>query len=201
MQHQVSAVLLAAGSARRMGQLKQLLPLGSRTAIEHCANTILSSGVSDVVLVISSDGAPVSSVIEPLPIRVAVNPDIGSDMAASVRVALKALEDSASAVMICLADHPLVIQETIKAMLEAHQKNPEAVIIPSHNGRRGHPTLFPRKIIQEIFERSSLRDLVSRHESLIQYLVVGDRGVVLDMDRPEDYAMILQEYNSRKEYQ
>lgn len=182
-----------------MGQLKQLLLLGSLTAIEHCANTVLSSGVSDVVLVISSDGAAVSTAVEPLPIRVAVNPDNCSDMAASVRVGLNALENSASAVMICLADHPLVLQETIKAMLDAHQKNPEAVIIPSHNGRRGHPTLFPRKIIQEIFASSSLRVLISRHESLIQYVVVEDRGVVLDMDRPEDYAMILQEYTSRKE--
>ena len=184
-----------------MGQLKQLLPLGSLTAIEHCANTVLSSGITDVVLVISSDGAAVSSAIEPLPIRVAVNPDNGSDMAASVRVGLNALEDSASAVMICLADHPLVLQETINAMLATHQKNPEAVIIPSHNGRRGHPTLFPRKIIQEIFERSSLRDIIAAHVGMIVYENTEDDGVLLDMDTPEDYERVVKELAERERTQ
>lgn len=184
-----------------MGRLKQLLPLGSLTVIEHCAYTILSAGVSDVVVVIGPDGAAVSSAIEPLPVRVAINPDSCSDMAASVRVGLNALIERASAVLVCPADHPLVLQETIQAMLAGHQKNPAAVIVPSHNRRRGHPTLFPREIIREIFDSDSLRDLVSRHESLIQYLAVEDRGVVLDMDTPEEYALILEEYASRKEDQ
>jgi molybdenum cofactor cytidylyltransferase len=191
MQHQVSAVLLAAGSARRMGQLKQLLPLGSLTVIEHCANTIFSAGISDVVLVIGPDGEAVSSAVEHLPVRVAMNHDHGSDMAASVRVGLHALKDSASAVMICLADHPLVQSETMKLLLVRHQANPASIIIPSHNRRRGHPTLFPRKIIQEIFESSSLRDVIGAHVRMTVYLNTEDEGVLLDMDTPQDYERIL----------
>jgi CTP:molybdopterin cytidylyltransferase MocA len=199
MQHQVSAVLLAAGLARRMGQLKQLLPLGSLTVIEHSLNAILSAGVSDTVVVIGPDGTDVSFAIAHLPVTIALNPDSDSDMAASVRAGLNALNDTASSVLVCPADHPLVLPDTIKAMLVRHLENPKAIIIPSHNRRRGHPTLFPREIIQEIFESSSLRDIVSRHEALLDFLEVEDRGVVLDMDTPEDYALLLQEYAGRKE--
>jgi molybdenum cofactor cytidylyltransferase len=184
-----------------MGQLKQLLPLGSLTVIEQCLNTILSAGVPDVVVVIGPHGADVSATIAHLPVTLAVNQDRGSDMAASVRAGLNALKDTGSSVLVCLTDHPLVQPDTIKALLARHQENPAAIIIPSYNRRRGHPTLFPGEIIQEIFESSSLRDIVSRHETLIDFLVVDDWGVVLDMDTPEDYALILQEYAGRKENQ
>ena len=182
-----------------MGQLKQLLPLGSRTVIEHSVQALLSAEVPDIVVVIGPQGADVSSAIEYLSVAVAVNPDSSSDMAASVRVGLNALKDHTSSVLVCPVDHPLVLPETIKRLLSLQQKNPDAIIIPSHNRRRGHPTLFPRNIILEIFESSSLRDIVSRNEPLIEYLDVQDPGVVLDMDTPEDYALILQEYAGRKE--
>lgn len=182
-----------------MGQLKQLLPLGSLTAIEHSINSILSGGVSDVVVVIGPEGAEVSSAIGHLPVMIAENSDSNSDMAASVRVGLNSLKDRLSSVLVFPADHPLVLPDTIKELLTGHQNNPKAIIIPSHNRRRGHPTLFPREIIQEIFESSSLRDVVRRHELMIDFLEVEDCGVVLDMDTPEQYALILQEYTRRKE--
>ncbi len=182
-----------------MGQQKQLLPLGSRTIIEHCTHTLLTAGITDIVIVINPQGADVSSAIEHLPVTIAINPDSSSDMAGSVRIGLHRLNDRTSSVLVCPVDHPLVLPETINALLSQHQEYPGAIFIPSYDRRRGHPTLFPREIIQEIFESSSLREIVGRHEPLIKYLDVQDRGVVLDMDTPEDYALILQEYYARKE--
>ena len=180
-----------------MGQQKQLLPLGSLTIIEHCANTILSAGVSDIIVVIGPHGADVSSAIDHLPVVMAVNPDNGSDMAASVRVGLNALKDSSSAVLVCPVDHPLVLPDTIKALLVRHQENPESIIIPSHNRRRGHPTLFPRRIIREIFQSSSLRDIIAAHVLMLVYENTEDEGVLLDMDTPQDYERILRKFGNR----
>ncbi|MBI5847270.1 MAG: nucleotidyltransferase family protein [Nitrospirae bacterium] len=184
-----------------MGQLKQLLPLGSLTAIEHCINAVISAGVTDIVVVIGPHGEEISAAIGHKPVMLAANPDRGSDMAASVRVGLNCLKDHLSSVLVFPVDHPLVRPDTIKTLLAGHQKNPKAILIPSHARRRGHPTLFPRKVIQEIFECSSLRKIIGRNESVIEYLDVQDRGVMLDMDTPEDYALILQEYASQKENQ
>jgi len=184
-----------------MGQQKQLLPLGSRTIIEHCVQTMLTAGLSDIAVVINPQGAKVFSAIEHLPVAAAINPDSNSDMAASVRIGLNALKEQTSAVLVCPGDHPLVLPETMQALLSRHQKYPEAILIPSHNRRRGHPTLFPRGIIQEIYTSRSLRDIVSNNETCVQYLDVQDRGVLLDMDTPEDYALILQEYAAQKENQ
>ncbi|GAI05508.1 unnamed protein product, partial [marine sediment metagenome] len=41
----VSAILLAAGESKRMGKLKQLMPLGNTTIVEQTIDNLLSSGV------------------------------------------------------------------------------------------------------------------------------------------------------------
>ncbi len=179
-----------------MGRLKQLLPLGRHTVIEHTLNTILSAEVTDIVVVIGHDGGDLSSAINHMPVTIALNSDSGSDMAASVRVGLNELKYPESSVLVCPADYPLVLPDTIKALIARHDENSEAIIIPSHNRRRGHPTLFPRKIIQEIFERSSLRDIITSHAGKVVYENTSDEGVLLDMDTPEDYERILEKFSN-----
>jgi len=150
-------------------------------------------------VVIGPDGAAVSATLAHLPVTLAMNPDSGSDMAASVRAGLNGLKDSASSVLVCLVDHPLVLPDTMKALLARHQENPASIIIPSYNRRRGHPTLFPREIIQEIFASSSLRDIIAAHAGRIVYENTEDEGILLDMDTPEEYERILDKFSNSEQ--
>jgi len=179
-----------------MGQQKQLLPFNDRTIIEHCINSVIEAGISDVVVVLGTEGKEISKTIRALPVTVAVNDVPESDMAESVRVGLKTVMNDPTGILICLADHPLVRPETVKALLARHQANPASIIIPSFNRRRGHPTLFPKDIIQEIFDRNSLRDVIAAHAGIIFYENTEDAGVVLDMDTPQDYERILRKFSN-----
>ena len=191
MQHQVSAVLLAAGSAKRMGRPKQLLPLGDRTVIEHCIRTIIEAGIKDVVVVVGPDAGDITTAIHAFPVKTVINERRESEMAESVRTGLHAVDSASTGILVCLVDHPLVMPETLRALTEFHEKYPESVIIPSFKRRRGHPTLFPLRIIREIQTQCTLRDVINDHEKEIVYLNADDEGVLLDMDEPEDYEMIL----------
>ncbi len=50
----VSAVVLAAGAATRMGKLKQLLPYRGRTLIQHAVDQALQAGFDPVVVVVGA---------------------------------------------------------------------------------------------------------------------------------------------------
>jgi len=56
---QVSAILLAAGSSRRMGRIKQLLPLGNKPVISHCLDTLIASEINDIVVVLGQHRAEI----------------------------------------------------------------------------------------------------------------------------------------------
>ena len=179
-----------------MGRPKQLLLVRGKAAVRYCAETFISAGVSDIVVVVAK-GGPVGAAVQDLPVRVVCNEDPASDMAASVRVGLKAVSPDARFVLVGLADHPLVSSETVRTVLAESAKDPVKIVIPRYQGRRGHPTLFPRSIIEEIGEGHTLRDLISIHAGHVRYLDVDDEGVVLDMDTEEDYQKMVQKTEER----
>jgi CTP:molybdopterin cytidylyltransferase MocA len=113
-------------------------------------------------------------------------------MAESVRVGLGAVDGSSTGIFICLSDHPLVVTATLNAMGREHNVSPDAIIIPMFQGRRGHPTLFPRFILEELRIHSTLRDVINSHKDKILFFNVADEGVVMDMDTPEEYQKILE---------
>ena len=178
-----------------MGQIKQLLPLGDRTVIEHGLSTIIAAGIEDIVVVLGPDAGDVSKTIHHFPVRTVLNTQQESEMAESVRTGLKSVSADATGILICLADHPLVRPETLKALIGLHIMHPEAIIIPSFQRRRGHPTLFPRTVVHEFYVKGTMREVISDHEKDIVYLSVDDEGVLLDMDNPGDYKMILHRFS------
>jgi molybdenum cofactor cytidylyltransferase len=115
-------------------------------------------------------------------------------MAGSVRLGLREAEPASTGVLICLADHPLVSPATIRKIINAHSGSPEVIVIPVYKGRRGHPTLFPATVIQDIFSGKTLREVITAHAGSVRTIDVGDEGVVLDLDTPEDYERIRERF-------
>ncbi len=181
---------MAAGLSRRMGMCKQLLPLEGKPVIRHCLDNLLDGGISDIFVVIGTQGYMIAETIRNYPVTVVRTTDPDGDMAASVLTGRAALPQTTSGVMIALADHPLITPQTVALLSAQHGKERDRIIIPVHEGKKGHPTLFPRPILDELTATGTLRDLVMCDPGRLRLVEVPDQGVRLDMDTPEDYQMI-----------
>jgi molybdenum cofactor cytidylyltransferase len=138
-------------------------------------------------VVVLAPGVDAAAALAGAPVTVAVNREPGGDMASSVRVGLEALGPGVSGVLVLPADHPLVTAESVRALAQRHEARPDAVLIPCHGGRRGHPALFPAVLVGEVRAGRTLRDVREAHRELVEEIEVGDAGVVFDMDTWEDY--------------
>ncbi len=186
----VSAILLAAGTSQRMGKVKQLLPLAGKPAILCCLETIFASGIENIVVVLNAEAREIEETIRHLPLTIALNTEQSSDMAESVRTGLRRIRTGATGILVCLSDHPLISSDTLKTLIARHKQEPEKIIIPVYEKRRGHPGLFPKHCADEIFQGVNLREIVNKDIGRIDFVAVDDEGIVLDMDTPEDYRMI-----------
>jgi molybdenum cofactor cytidylyltransferase len=173
-----------------MGSCKQLLRLEAKTVLARCLETLLEGGIEEVVVVVSPDGDEVARVAGNYPVRVVRNLDRDGDMAASVRTGRDALSPQVTGVLIALCDYPLVTAGTVGSCVERHRLDPGEIVIPCHNGRRGHPPLLPRPLLDELAEPLTLRDLLRSNQQRVRHLEVDDPGVLIDMDTPEDYRRI-----------
>lgn len=195
MQTHIAALLLAAGLSRRMGTSKQLLPLADKPIIHHCLATLLASPARPVVVVLGPGGEAVQEAIVPFPVTIAWNRDPEGDMAGSVRAGLALLPEECTGVLIHLVDHPLVTPATVQTLCAAHVAAPQAIIIPTCNHRQGHPSLFPRALLEGLTPEATLRDLVNREPGRVQRISVEDEGIYLDMDTPAEYKKLRQRFS------
>src|SRR5947208_1722218 len=85
-----------------------------------------------------------------IPSFVAYNPLYESGMLSSVKAGLSAAKYTASAVVLALMDQPAVERRTVEQLVAQWNRTQAKVVIPSYQGKRGHPVIIARACIDEI---------------------------------------------------
>jgi molybdenum cofactor cytidylyltransferase len=187
----ISAIILAAGQSRRMGQPKMLLPWGKSTVIEQVVTAFLNAGIEDVIVVTGGARAGVEGTLSRCKVRTVHNPDYANgEMLSSIQCALRAMPERAQATLIGLGDQPQVQEVIVRSICEVYLGRKSRLIVPSFEMRRGHPWLVARPLWNEILALKwpeSPRDFLNRHAPEIHYLNVDTESVLADLDTPEDY--------------
>jgi CTP:molybdopterin cytidylyltransferase MocA len=129
----VSALLLAAGAPNRMRPEKRSLPVENKTTIGQCIDAIIGSGIGDTVIVVNQQAAGSLKAFRDLPVRFAVTPGSGSETAESVKTGLRSLGDSASGILLFLADHPVTSVKTIRTLALEHTSATRSLSRPWDN--------------------------------------------------------------------
>ncbi len=161
--------------------------MGNKPLIRHCLDTIIDSGIKNIIVVLSEERSAITDALTGYPIKRCFNPDPQSDMAGSVRIGLRSTDELSSGCLICLSDHPMVSSKTMKTLIELHAGDSDKIIIPVYRGRRGHPTLFPMPAVKKIFEGQTLRDIIRDNDGIVENVDVEDKGIIIDIDTMEDY--------------
>lgn len=187
----ISAIILAAGASKRMGQPKMLLPWGELTVIEHVITTFLNAGVEDVIVITGGAHEQVEKITAPYSIRRIYNEDYArGEMLSSLQRGLMAMSNQAQAALIGLGDQPQVQEASVRRVCEAYQENRSSLVVPSFQRRRGHPWLVARLLWDELLQirpPQSPRDFLNRHADEIHYVEADTPSILADLDTPEDY--------------
>ena len=173
-----------------MGCCKPLLLLGDKPAIRWCLDSLAGAGLDEVVVVLGTNGEEIAENIAALPVTLAWNRAADSDMAGSVKIGLEQASRESSAFLIFPVDYPLVAPATIRRLLAEQDRYRDDIIIPTHQGRKGHPVLFPRPILEELARFSTLREIIRHHPQRQRMLAVADEAVLLEMDTPAEYRQL-----------
>jgi molybdenum cofactor cytidylyltransferase len=192
----MAAIILAGGLSTRMKQLKPLLSLGKSTIIDHIISSFSSTGL-EIIVVVGFRGEEVKAGIRHKKVLVITNHEYEKGMFTSVQAGVRQLKPGTRAFFIHPADIPLIKPPTIKQLADIFDKNPGKIIYPVFNNKRGHPTVLPGEMIEEIADapqQGNLKDLLKKHENLAVEVPVDDRFILFDVDTPENYQELLTLY-------
>lgn len=176
-------IILGAGAGTRFGGPKAmaLVEPGIRF-IDRVVSVARDAGADPIVAVLPKGVAP------PAPARAVVG-NSASEQISSLRLGLMQFANTVTeAVLVWPVDHPYVVVESIRAVLDSYTRTRATIVIPTHNGRRGHPGLFARACWREIMtvEQNGARGVIQAYGSRVVEVPVHDAGVVRNIDRTTD---------------
>jgi len=212
----VTAIILAAGYSSRMGNFKPLMCLGKETVLKRVIRLFQSTGIEDIRAVLGHRYSDVLPLLKPLGIRPIINEHYENGMFSSIVAGIKSLEPDRDAFFILPVDIPLVRRQTILDLLKAYRKKVESgkwkaesgnsasgdrsdfhILYPNFQGTRGHPPLIAYAFAEKILRwngEGGLRTFLEQYEKYAEDVDVADEYILLDLDTPRDYQILLDRY-------
>ncbi len=189
-------MLLAAGEGSRLGRPKALVEFRGQTLAERGVRTLRAGG-ADPILVVT--GA--------VPIRLertrtVYNERWRTGMGSSLRAALLALTEPGAlaaegadvgAVVVALADQPLVGAGAVERLIAAYRDG-ASVVVAAYDGRPRNPVLLAREHWPEVIAAAvgdqGARAFLRARADLVTPIECGDTGSPDDIDTAEDLERV-----------
>ncbi len=189
-------MLLAAGEGSRFGQPKALVSLDGRTLAERGVDLLRAGGADPVILVTGAAAVRLDNVYT------VYNNAWRTGMGSSLRAALHALDQDAldqdapadvGAVVVALADQPLVGAEAVARLIAAYRAG-ASVAVAAYEGRPRNPVLLAREHWPEVIAMATgdrgARAFLRARPDLVTLVECGDTGRPDDIDTPADLDRI-----------
>ena len=187
----VSAILLAAGESRRMGDVnKLLLPVGEITLVRHITQILLASRLNELVVVLGHEAKQIECALNGLQVKSVYNEDYREGQMTSVYAGMEALTQEADGIMVCLSDQPLLTVKDINTLIRVFSKRLGGeVVVPTYCGRRGNPIVLSslhRKSILNGQRNLGCKYLIENNPDIVTTVEWDSDHVVVDIDTKQD---------------
>jgi molybdenum cofactor cytidylyltransferase len=185
----LAAAILSGGESRRMGSPKALLPYRGHTFLEHLieATTHPRIGMRRIVL-----GAGAETIREKLglaPSTIVFNENWQQGQLSSIQAAVRSLPPGETeGLILCPVDHPLVSAKLVARLIAEFDASGKLIVLPTYNGKRGHPLIFRASLYEEILAASpevGARQVVWNHTSDLLEVPTDEEGIILNLNNPD----------------
>ena len=98
------------------------------------------------------------------------------------------------------ADHPTLNPLLVRDLIAAWSACPSQIVVPVYDGQRGHPTIFPWSLAEEVVRLprdQGLNQILRSDPDRVREVPVSDPRVLDDLDTPEELLRLRAELEQR----
>ena len=147
----------------------------------------IATEVDTLFLVVPPDSAPRVAALDGIPSVVVEHAGRDAGMGSSIRAGIVALSADVEAVVIALADQPLVTSEVVRRLTQRWRDGGVTAVAPRYRDGRGHPVLFGRALfgaLAKLDGDGGARALLDSLGDAVALVPVNDSKPV-DVDTPD----------------
>jgi molybdenum cofactor cytidylyltransferase len=186
----ITALLLAAGSSRRMGRPKLLLELEGKPLIRRAAELAEATKADELLVVVGPNREEMERALAGTSAQLVDNTDHLTGMASSLRAGLRALGPDTQAVVVLLGDQPFQAPTVVDQLIDTFRSSGRPIVVPLYSGRRGNPVLFGRPLFEELARQQGDqggREVVEADPDRVATVAFDSERPQLDLDTWDDY--------------
>jgi molybdenum cofactor cytidylyltransferase len=191
----LTAIVLAAGASTRMGHPKALLTYRGETFLEGILRASFAAGLENRVVVLGHGADKVMQQVDLSDVKVVRSRQLEAGPIGSIRAGIQAvLNHPVEGILVWPVDRPHVSIATVGALADAFRSSNLPVVVPVHEGKRGHPVIFGRAVFEELLQAPDdlgARAVVRADRARVHEVPVNDRSVLEDLNTPDDYRDLL----------
>ena len=190
----IAGVILAAGSASRMGKTKQLLPFGKTTLLGQVVETAKGSALHEIIVVLGHKAEQIRQTLDPANTKIIMNKEYAKGQSTSLIKGLENVSPVCDAAMFLLGDQPLVTADIINRLINAFETTSALITIPYCNDKRGNPVIIARPLFHRLKSLSAdigARDLFDEFKESILKVQIPDNAILVDIDTMDDYENLI----------
>ena len=191
----ISVVILAAGEASRMGDIKQLLSFNNSTLLQTTINHALKSRAKKVYVVLGVNSDIVKDKISDEYVTIIQNLNWQEGLSSSIICAVNFFKKEniqPNAVLILLADQPAVEVSYLKKMIELHKKESTKIIASQYNLKYGVPALIPSQYFKNLLKiqgDKGAKKFLNQHSNIVTS--IKEKTNLVDIDTPEQLKLFI----------
>lgn len=172
-----------------MGRPKALLPLRESTFLEHLIEVTRHPKIGITRVVLGAGAEEISTRANLDPSMVVLNPNWEKGQLSSIIAALRSISEvPTDGILLSPVDHPLVTAELIDTLIQQFYVSGKPIVVPTYNGRRGHPAIFSSTLYSELLAaplKTGARAVVWAHADSVKEVPTDVEGVVLNINSPD----------------
>jgi molybdenum cofactor cytidylyltransferase len=192
----IYAIVLAAGSSSRFGTSKQLAEWDGNVLVKRAADLASSCCSTRSLLLAGHDWQAVRAACRPFPGCFVLNDNHQDGIGSSLALAVRAIRHTASAVLVLLADQPLITTQHLARLIESWSGDEHEIVASSYANTTGVPALFASGCFDQLASLSGdqgARALLQDARFRVREIVFEDAAT--DIDSVDDLARL--ERNAR----
>ncbi len=197
MSRHISLIILAAGASRRMNSVKQLLPWGKTSLLQHVVNVAESSNAHSVYVVTGAHRKEVHKSLENTNAFPIYNADWDAGMGSSISSGIKGIlsRENPEGILIMLCDQPLIDSKYLNQLIDTFLSGAGRIVGTGYNSKIGVPAVFGSEFFEELLnlrgDKGAGKIIADNRQVCIS---IDPKGRQVDVDTDSDYRDLLEEF-------